>query len=94
MKPSIEAPMRQSQGTSSGEEDRRCSADAALYRPHRQPAAATAPEGCGPRHCSPVKKRGDLKRPRTGTSWKTLALPLIRRVTIFLPTLWQSDQVS
>ena len=26
-----------------------------------------------------------LKRPGTGTSWKTLPLPLIRRATIFLP---------
>ena len=35
-----------------------------------------------------------LKRPGTGTSWKTLPLPLIRRATISSPTLWQSDQVS
>ena len=35
-----------------------------------------------------------LKRPGTGTSWKTLPLPLIRRATISSPTLWQSDQLS
>jgi hypothetical protein len=35
-----------------------------------------------------------LKRPGTGTSWKTLPLPLIRRATISSPTLWQSDQVN
>ena len=32
-----------------------------------------------------------LKRPGTGTSWKTLPLPLIRKATISSPTLWQSD---
>ena len=35
-----------------------------------------------------------LKRPVTGTSWKTLPLPLIRRVTISSPTLWQSPHAS
>ena len=35
-----------------------------------------------------------LNRPGTGTSWKTLPLPLIRRAMISSPTLWQSLQVS
>ena len=35
-----------------------------------------------------------LKPPGTGTSWKTVPLPLIRGATISSPTLWQSDQVS
>jgi hypothetical protein len=34
------------------------------------------------------------RRPGTGTSWKTLPLPLIRSATMSSPTLWQSAQVS
>jgi hypothetical protein len=35
-----------------------------------------------------------LKAAVTGTSWKTLPFPLMRRATISSPTLWQSPQVN
>jgi hypothetical protein len=35
-----------------------------------------------------------LKAPVTGTSWKTLPLPLIRSATISFPTAWQSSHLS